>query len=175
MTGPRRQSQWIKAALITAALALSACTEAEKKEPEPTQETAAPAPSVPLGVSINAVMVGLVDHASHSIWEAATPEKAPKNDKAWEEVQHHAIQLAGAGSVIAMPGTGSADAAWVKNPEWQGYAKALSEAGVMAWDAAKQKDVKALSDAGDKLVGTCEGCHKAYKGELPTEGIVHPH
>jgi hypothetical protein len=175
MTRSSRKSQWIKAGLITVVFGLGACTESQKGEPETREQTVAPAPSVPLGVSLNAVMVGLVDHASHSIWDAATPQKAPKNDKAWEEIQHHAIQLAAAGSVIAMPGTGGSDAAWVKNPEWQRYAKELSDIGAQAWDAAKKKDMKAISDVGDKLVANCESCHKAYKGDLPTEGILHPH
>ena len=174
MTRSSRKSQWIKASLITVVFGLGACTEGQKGEPETRQETVAPAPSV-LGVSLNAVMVGLVDHASHSIWEAATPEKAPKTDEAWDEIQHHAIQLAAAGSVIAMPGTGTSDAAWVKNPDWQRYANELSDLGGQAWDAAKKKDMKAISEVGDKLVTNCESCHKAYKGELPTEGILHPH
>jgi cytochrome c556 len=130
---------------------------------------------VPLEVSINAVMVGLVDHASHTIWDAGAPGQAPKTDKAWEEVQHHAIQLAAAGSVIAIPGTGKSDAAWVKTPEWQRYAKELADVGVLAWKAAESKDIKGITDSGDKLVATCEGCHKVYKGDLPTEGILHPH
>ena len=175
MTRSRRKRQWIKVSLITVVFGLGACTESQKGEPETKQQTVAPASSVTLGVSINAVMVGLVDHASHSIWDAATPGKAPKTDKAWEEIQHHAIQLAAAGSVIAMPGTGKSDEAWVKNPEWQRYARELSDEGVQAWDAAKKKDIKAISEVGDKLVATCESCHKAYKGELPTEGILHPH
>src|SRR4030095_5624627 len=161
MTRSSRKSLWIKATLITVVFGLGACTESQKGEPETKQQTVAPALSVPLGVSINAVMVGLVDHASHSIWDAATPEKAPKTDKAWEEIQHHAIQIAAAGSVIAMPGTGKSDAEWVKNPEWQRYARELSEIGGQAWDAAKKKDEKATSDVGDKLVANCESCHKA--------------
>jgi hypothetical protein len=175
MTGSSRKSRWIKAVLITVVIGLGACTEGKTGESETKQQTVAPAPSVPLNVSLNAVMVGLVDHASHSIWDAATPKKAPKTDKEWEEIQHHAIQLAAAGSVIAMPGTGKSDEAWVKNPEWQRYSRELSDEGLQAWDAAKKKDMKAIADVGDKLVATCESCHKAYKGELPTEGILHPH
>jgi len=131
--------------------------------------------SVPLEVSINAVMVGLVDHASHSIWNAAVPESAPKTDKDWEEVEHHAIQIASAGAVIAMAGTGQPDADWVKNPQWQEHAKQLADTGVAAWEAAKSKDMKALSDVGDRLVMVCESCHDDYKGDMPTEGITHPH
>ena len=172
MTSEKRYMR-LAAVLAIVILAFGGCAAPPESATE--TESSTPAPSVPLNASINAVMVGLVDHASHSIWDAAAPEKAPKDDKAWEEVGHHAIQLVAAGSVIAMPGTGKSDAAWVKNPEWQQYAKELADAGNAALEATRTKDANALSDAGDKLVMTCEGCHKAYKGDLPTEGIVHPH
>jgi hypothetical protein len=51
----------------------------------------------------------------------------------------------------------------------------LEDTGVQAWKAAQNKDMKAIADSGDKLVAICEGYHKLYKGDLPTEGIVHPH
>jgi hypothetical protein len=145
---------------------------------EQTQEAVQPppqAPGIPLNVSINAVMVGMVDHASHEIWNAATKEKAPKTDKDWYDLQHHAIQVAAAGSLIMLPGTGKADAAWVDKPEWKTYAQELADAGAAALDAATSKNAQALSEAGDKLVNSCEGCHKVYKGDLPSEGIVHEH
>lgn len=154
---------------------LYACNGSTEKPQSPPLQSATTTPAVPLNISLNAVMVGLVDHASHSIWNAPVAGKAPKNDKEWGELEHHAIQIAAAGSLISMPGTGKSDEAWVKNPEWQKYARELSDTGLAAWDAAKKKDIKAISEAGDKLVSTCEGCHKAYKGELPTEGILHPH
>ena len=161
---------------VLCVLAVGACTPATE---DTVSDTAQQAPdlvsSVPLEVSLNAVMVGLVDHASHSIWEAATTEHAPKTDKDWEEVEHHALQIAAAGSVISKAGTGGSDAVWVKTPDWQRYAKELADTGVAAWDAAKKKDMQAVTDVGDRLVMTCEGCHELYKGELPTEGILHPH
>lgn len=169
------EKRYIRLAAILAIATLTFAGCATPPESATETESTIPAPPVPLSASINAVMVGLVDHASHSIWDAAVPEKAPKDDKAWEEVGHHAIQLVAAGSVIAMPGTGKSDAAWVKNLEWQQYAKELVDSGNAALEATRNKDTKALSDAGDKLVMTCEGCHEAYKGELPTEGILHPH
>jgi len=156
-------------------LVLAACTSGVQKKTSAESQPASEAPTVPLGISINAVMVGLVDHAAHSVWDAAAPGKEPKDDKGWAEVQHHAIQLAAAGSVIAMPGTGKSDAAWVETPEWRRYSKDLEDTGVQAWKAAQNKDMKAIADSGDKLVAICEGCHKLYKGDLPTEGIVHPH
>jgi hypothetical protein len=29
--------------------------------------------------------------------------------------------------------------------------------------------------ANGRIVDACEGCHKQFKPELPSEGVVHPH
>jgi hypothetical protein len=52
---------------------------------------------------------------------------------------------------------------------------AMSDARVAALNAAKSKNFEALVAANGGLVESCEQCHKAFKPELPSEGIVHPH
>ena len=49
--------------------------------------------------------------------------------------------------------------------------------GKTALAAARSRNLPALIEANGKLVETCEGCHKQFKPELPTEGIGHqpPH
>ena len=37
------------------------------------------------------------------------------------------------------------------------------------------KNLGALVKANGQLVESCEQCHKAFKPNLPTEGILHPH
>jgi Cytochrome C' len=133
------------------------------------------APAVPPAVSINALMVGMVDHAGHVIWNAGAEGRAPKTDKDWEEVEHHAIQLAGASTLITMGGTGPADAGWAQLPDWRRYSKEMSDEAVAVLTAARSKNQDGLMKAGDQLVTTCEGCHKQFKPDLPTEGLVHPH
>lgn len=126
-------------------------------------------------VSINAVMVSLVDHAGHNLWDVEREGKAPKTDDDWLLVQEHAVQMAAAGPAITVGGTGSTDAAWVKSPSWHTYAQQMSDAGVAALNAAKAKNLEALVVANGRLVESCESCHKAFKPDLPTEGIAHPH
>jgi hypothetical protein len=42
--------------------------------------------------------------------------------------------------------------------------------------AVDAKNQMALRSAGDALVEVCEGCHKQFKPDVPTEGILHvPH
>jgi cytochrome c556 len=161
------------------ALCLSACTS-----PPPQQAAPVPAPApveqpapttAKMNVSINEVMVALIDHAGHNLWDVEKEGKAPKTDAAWQVVQEHAVQLAAAGSAITVGGAGPRDAEWVRTPSWRTHAQRMSDAGVAALNAAKSKDLKALVTANGQLVESCEQCHKEFKPDLPTEGIVHSH
>jgi hypothetical protein len=51
----------------------------------------------------------------------------------------------------------------------------MSDAGVAAMNAAKSKNFNALVAANGQLVESCVGCHKEFKPDLPTEGILHTH
>src|SRR5262249_3018 len=140
---------------LAGALLLVACGSGGAPQRGASQ-TAVVKPAVPLPVSINPVMVGLVDHASHEILNAAKADGAPKDDQGWDEVEHHAVQLAAAGTLITFPGTGQPDEGWVTKPDWQMLAKRLSDAGMVAVSAAHSKDVAAISKAGDQIVEICE-------------------
>ncbi len=49
----------------------------------------------------------------------------------------------------------------------------MSLVALEAKDAVDAKSKVALRDAGDKLVDTCESCHKIFKPDVPSEGIMH--
>ena len=138
-------------------------------------QTAIPVLPVEPAVSINAVMVAQVDHASHVLWDVAREGMAPQTEKDWMELEHHATQLAAAGSWVALGGAGEADPGWVRLPNWKMYAQELTDAAVMALDAAQSQNLDAVLKAGDALVESCERCHTEFKPDLPSEGIVHPH
>jgi cytochrome c556 len=63
----------------------------------------------------------------------------------------------------------------VRLPDWQKYAQDLQTHSLAALTAVRAKDVKAISAAGGDFLDTCEACHKQFKPNLPTEGILHPH
>ena len=149
------------------ALASTACTPTKPAETTPAKAEAASTPTLP--VSINAVMVALVDHASDPLWVAAY--KPPKNDAAWKETEYDAYQVAVTGKLIQLAGSGPIDANWVADPVWRSYADAMSLAGMDSLRAAQAKDIKALDAAGAKLVEACEGCHKQFKPSLTTGGL----
>lgn len=156
---------------------LNACSPSQQQPQAPAEpSTQQPTPTVPVPkVSINAVMVDLVDHAGHEIWDAAVEETAPKNNRDWAELEHHATQLAVSGNLIMLGGTGKADPGWVQQTPWKKYSQELTDAGLAARDAIRAKDREALSRAGDQLVATCEGCHKEFKPDVPSEGVLHHH
>jgi hypothetical protein len=157
-------------------LFVSACsTSAREESASPSAANEGVATTARPEVSINAVMVALVDHAGHQLWNVEVEGKAPKTDADWENVEEHAVQIAAAGPAITVGGTGPSDAVWVKSRSWQAHAQRMSDAGVAAMNAAKSKNFNALVTANGQLVESCVGCHKEFKPDLPTEGILHTH
>lgn len=162
---------WPRGLAAILSVALIGC----QAETGPTGEAAADFPPVAPRTSLNAVMVGLVDHAAHRIWDLGRDGMGPQTSADWQEVEHHAIQLIAGGTYITFGGTGVLDADWVQQPSWQSYSADVANAGVLALDAANRRDLADVLLAGDSLIMACEGCHQEYKPALPTEGIVHPH
>lgn len=153
---------------------LSACAPAATDKPATETPVASAPPAetprpITLPVSINAVMVALVDHASEPLWlDAYEP---PTTEAGWREAEHHAYQMAVGGKLIQLAGAGPNDATWVADPDWIRMADEMSAAGMDALAAAKARNVALLNAAGDRLVAACEACHVEYKLGLPSMGI----
>jgi hypothetical protein len=172
MTKPFGVVVW---SLAVSAFFIAACTAAPQQvAPADSSAASASAPAAPESpVSLNAEMVALVDHAGHELWDV---EKAgPKAAIDWANVEHHAIQLAAAGALVRLAGTGVNDRDWVRSASWSKWAQAMSDAGSAAHKAAQDKNREALVSANGQLVESCEGCHKEFKPDLPSEGITHAH
>jgi cytochrome c556 len=169
-----RQGVLRSAVLVAGVLMLGGCN-AGVQPASPAGQAEVMKPPVPLAISINALMVAQVDHASHELWDAGRDGHAPNSDQAWEEIEHHAQQLAAAATLISLGGTGQADAGWVVKPDWKPQAQKLSDTAMRAVQAAHDKNLQALLKAGDDLTDVCESCHKEFKPTLPSEGVVHPH
>lgn len=132
-------------------------------------------PHVALPISIDSVMVALVDQAAHEIWEGGNQDR-DLTDREWLLIEQHALQLAAAGSVISLGGTGPADRGWMLSPAWQDWSSKLGTVALEVKQAVDAKSKVALRDASDKLVDTCESCHRIFKPDVPSEGIMHqPH
>lgn len=149
------------------AVALASC----QNNAEAPQEAAAK-PELPL--SINAVMVSVVDHSADYLFAVGNGD-LPKSDHDWDLVRIASYEAILSGALTNMQGTGPNDAAWVADPGWQKMANDLTAIGQEALTLAEAKstDVETWRALGDRLVQNCLACHEAFKPEIPSEGILH--
>jgi len=116
-------------------------------------------------VSLNEIMVYVVDSHSNELWDAAmTP---PTSDDGWRELQRAAIAIAAAGSLTRVSGNGPKDQQWTQQADWAKYSQAMSNAGLAAVMAVRSRNATEIAKAGDQLVVTCIDCHREYKLDVP--------
>ena len=164
----RLQTKRIGSALAVAGIiALAGCQQQ-------ANENASGAGEAQLPISINAVMVSTVDHASDYMFAIGNGD-VPKSDHDWYLVENSAYETMLAGKVIQFVGTGPNDAKWVADPEWKQLADQLTSLGQEGVDLAKARntDQKTWMDLGNRLVEDCLACHMKFKPEIPSEGILH--
>ncbi|MEY4931873.1 MAG: hypothetical protein RLZZ403_193 [Pseudomonadota bacterium] len=159
---------------LASALLLAACSQAPAPEaanpPADAAASASAAPPINPAISFNVLMVKFVDQAADPVWTAAV--EPPKTDAEWETVEYHATQLAVTGTLMRVGGTGPKDMEWTNSPGWASFTDKMTEGALAAVQAAKNKDLAALQKAGDDIVLNCEGCHREFKLDLPTEGLA---
>ena len=163
------------------AVFLAACSgqQSAPSQPAAAAPEPAPAPVRELPVSLNAVMVGMVDNASDPLFEVGNAlreggsGKAPKTDDDWRNVEYHAYEMVVSGRIMQIPGTGPMDKEWTSNPSWKSFADALTDVGMQLLAKAQAKSTDGFVELGDKLVDNCEGCHKVFKPAIPTMRILH--
>jgi hypothetical protein len=153
-------------ALTVAMLAAGGCSTTPAESPAPAVVPASPAAAdyAPV-VSLNEIMVYVVDTHSNELWDAAmTP---PTSEDGWKELQRAAIAIAAAGSLTRVSGNGPKDQQWTRQADWAMHSQAMSDAGVAAVTAVRSRSVADISKAGDQLVVACIGCHREYKLDVP--------
>jgi len=155
--------------LAAAALLLAACQP--ESSPPPAATTAMPdvQTEVSLPVSLNEVMVALVNHAADPIWAATWNN--PESDRDWRELERLAYQIQIGGALMQYPGTGPLDAQWVADERWMEWSSQMSRDGQRAVNALRSRDMDLIFDAGSRLVETCEACHTAFRPDIPTMGM----
>jgi len=126
---------------------------------------------LPLKVSLNQVMVAMVDFAADGIWRPAASE-TPLTDRQWLYVQQDATNLVASASLMTSVGTGVNDAVWVEDPDWRRWSEEVQILALQALDAAGERDQARLAATGDRLVEVCEACHRAFKPGLPSMGVT---
>ncbi len=169
------KARWVLVGLLASGWVMG-CGEQEQQAAESPAATVEPAPAAAasvapvmrLPVSLNTVMVAMVNQAADPIWVAAW--HSPETDKDWRELERRAVQLELGGALLGVPGTGPLDDTWVANPDWQKWSAQLRDVGAGAVRAVKARDIGKISAVGDEIVEICEGCHMDFKLALPTGG-----
>jgi hypothetical protein len=137
----------------TATFAQGKPASTTSKAPAAPAASKAAAPVHGLG-SARDIMEALTIPMSDAVFAAGS--EAPKDDAGWAAVHQKALVLAESANLLLIPPRVITSGTWTK------WAVAQRDAAVQAMKAAKAKNGDALSDAGNALYETCEGCHKVY-------------
>ena len=127
-----------------------------------------------LPISINAAMVGITDQSADYIWAVGNGD-LPKDQHDWDLVRGAVYDMILSGQILQVPGTGEFDAQWVTNKDWQQHAETLTKIGqdALPLAEAKSEDVEAWRAIGNRLIDNCLACHKLFKPDVPSQGIMH--
>jgi hypothetical protein len=158
-------SRRVLSGLLFGAVAIVSCILASASD-----QGTSPSSTIKPVISINLLMVDFVDQAADAIWTGAA--NPPKRACEWQEVEYRATQLATTGTLLRLGGTGSLDNTWKDAPAWGPYAERMTQLALDAASAARAKNLNRLKQVGDQLVVNCEACHRAFKPEIPTQGIA---
>jgi hypothetical protein len=115
-------------------------------------------PRVEQVVSVHEVMVSIVTPATDVIWGVEDPQ----SDEEWAVIENAANTVIVAAAQIKQGGAGPNDAQWASEVAWQAFADRVLNAGIAARDAARNKDLDAVLQAGKVLYPPCEECHLRF-------------
>ena len=156
-------------------LLLTGCGPADLSSTSGSSVSVTTAAAMAPMISINEIMVGQVDHAANFILDVGRDPNQQLLSSAWEEVEHHAIQLLASVSALSLGGTGDYDAGWVAQPDWNARLQQFNTAAVMALEASRQQDLIAIRSAADSLRAACDACHGEFRLPEPTQGFYRVH
>jgi cytochrome c553 len=128
--------------------------------------------SPPLSVPVSTLdlMRAAVEIPADGIWAAQGAERLSDDD--WLLAEEDSVSLAGAATLISMPGTGKNDRKWVVNADWQSWVRDMQTTALALRAAAKAKDSAKFSAAADHLSEVCQSCHTKYRPETPSDGVA---
>lgn len=114
-----------------------------------------PVPLPKAAGSWSELMIDVVYPASNTLFYLY--REPPTNDVEWNEVRMQAMMLAEAGNVLMMPGRRFDNDIWMRD------ARMMVDAGIAAYEAAKRKDVDAITALNDQIYNSCIVCHGDYR------------
>ena len=137
--------------------------------PDETEAAAqAGGPAYNTSLNVTQLMNLVLEPASDILWDSGGwvldasgyEELYPTTDEGWAYVRAQAAIVVEAGNMLALPGRAEDNDAWLI------YAQGLSEAGVLAMEAAATHNEEDFFQAGAQLYSVCTACHQAYNPDI---------
>ena len=137
--------------------------------PDETEAAAqAGGPAYNTSLDVTQLMNLVLEPASDILWDSggwvldASGYEAlyPTTDEGWAYVRAQAAIVVEAGNMLALPGRAEDSDAWLI------YAEGLSEAGILAMEAAATQNEDDFFQAGAQLYSVCTACHQAYNPDI---------
>ena len=141
-----------KPILISAILALAACSADNAGDATSAQAPATPEPSIMVR------MVDTITPASDIIWGVEDPQ----TDEEWQVLDDAAVTLAEEFEATRAGGSGPNDATWASEAKFQAFIDQEMAAIEQSRAAIAARDLDGLFDAGGELYTPCEECHIDY-------------
>lgn len=146
-----------------ALLGLAACSA-----PEEGESTAAADSAYNTHLNMQEIMALVLEPASDILWDSGGwvvdasgyEELYPTTDDGWEFVRAQAAIVVESGNMLALPGRAVDDDAWMI------YSQGLSDAGMLAMEAAATQNKEDFFQAGAQLYSVCTACHQAYNPDI---------
>ena len=92
----------------------------------------------------------------------------PTTDEGWEYVRAQAAIVVESGNMLALPGRAEDDDAWMI------YSEGLSDAGILAMEAAAEQNEADFFQAGAHLYTVCTACHQPYTPDSNSRFVCGP-
>ena len=151
--------------LKAAALCLSLLLSAACSAPE---DSADPAVAYNTELDMREIMALVLEPASDILWDSGGwvvdasgyEELYPTTDDGWDYVLAQAAIVVETGNMLALPGRA------YDNDAWMIYSQGLSDAGVLAMEAAAARNKEDFFQAGAQLYSVCTACHQAYNPDI---------
>lgn len=143
---------------------LAACSAPDETETAVTAD----GPAYNTSLNVKEVMALVLEPASDILWDSGGwvldasgyEELYPTTDEGWDYVRAQAAVVVEAGNMLALPGRAE------DNDAWMIYAEGLSEAGILAMEAAESHNEDDFFQAGAQLYSVCTACHQAYNPDI---------
>ena len=142
---------------------LSACSNDQSEPPALANEV-----TYNTQLNVQQIMGLVLEPASDVLWDSAGwvmdaagyEDLYPTTDEGWEYVRAQAAIVVESGNMLALPGRAEDDDAWMI------YSEGLSDAGILAMEAAAEQNEEDFFQAGAQLYSVCTACHQAYNPDI---------